>query len=137
MDTDSIFYVHKEYLWIPPTGNYLGDMTDELDGDTVSVFVSDGPKNYMYKQANSGAITCKIKGFSLNYRTSKQINFETMVDLVTTVPREKIKIYPHRLRRTKDMRIIARDEEKDYRIVYDKRQIRHKYFTIPYGYTVG
>ena len=30
-DTDSIIYVSKPGEWEPPTGDYLGDLTDEID----------------------------------------------------------------------------------------------------------
>ena len=29
-DTDSIIYTYKSQEWIPPTGEYLSDLTDEL-----------------------------------------------------------------------------------------------------------
>ena len=29
-DTDSIIYTYKSQEWIPPIGEYLGDLTDEL-----------------------------------------------------------------------------------------------------------
>ena len=49
-DTDSVIYVHKPGKPDPPLGNYLGDLTDELDdGDYITSFVSGGPKNYAYR----------------------------------------------------------------------------------------
>ena len=48
-DTDSINYVSKVGEWEPPTGSYLGELTDELDGNHITTFVSGGPKNYSYK----------------------------------------------------------------------------------------
>lgn len=38
-DTDSIVYV-IDGMNDPPLGNFLGDFTDELEGDTISTFVS-------------------------------------------------------------------------------------------------
>lgn len=38
-DTDSIIYATTGAN-DPPTGNYLGDFTDELDGDIITTFVS-------------------------------------------------------------------------------------------------
>lgn len=53
-DTDSIIYVDRpgdEYH--PPVGNFLGEMTDELEkegaGSFITEFVSGGPKHYGYK----------------------------------------------------------------------------------------
>ena len=49
-DTDSVIYVHQPGKPDPPLGNYLGDLTDELDaGDYITSFVSGGPKNYAYR----------------------------------------------------------------------------------------
>ncbi|CAB4006372.1 DNA polymerase [Paramuricea clavata] len=48
-DTDSVIYVSKEDEWEPPTGSYLGQLTDELDGGYITTFVSGGPKNYAYE----------------------------------------------------------------------------------------
>ena len=46
-DTDSVIYVHEPGKPDPPLGDYLGDLTDELDpGDYITTFVSGGPKNY-------------------------------------------------------------------------------------------
>ena len=43
-DTDSIIYIEREGEYSPPVGDYLGDMTDELDGGHITEFVSGGPK---------------------------------------------------------------------------------------------
>lgn len=38
-DTDSVIYA-SDGLNDPPLGNFLGEFTDELDGDVISCFVS-------------------------------------------------------------------------------------------------
>ena len=38
-DTDSIIYASDGFN-DPPTGNYLGDFTDELNGEVITSFVS-------------------------------------------------------------------------------------------------
>ena len=58
------------YKWRPgqpsiATGDFLGDMTDELDGDVITEFVSGGAKNYGY-QTRGGKVVCKVHGFTLN-----------------------------------------------------------------------
>ena len=35
-----------------PTGRFLGDMTDEFDGDHIVGFILAGPKNYGYRTSN-------------------------------------------------------------------------------------
>ena len=43
-DTDSVIYVREPGKFEPPLGDYLGDLTDELDpGDYITTFVSGGP----------------------------------------------------------------------------------------------
>ena len=48
-DTDSVVYVHEPGKPDPPLGDYLGELTDELNGDYITTFLSGGPKNYGYK----------------------------------------------------------------------------------------
>lgn len=57
-DRDSGIYVSKDGDWEPETGVYLGEVTDALNGDYISAFVSAGPKNYSYKLSN-GKTCCK------------------------------------------------------------------------------
>ena len=52
-------------------------MTDELDGDVITEFVSGGAKNYGY-QTRGGKVMCKVRGFTLNVRGSAILNFRTM-----------------------------------------------------------
>ena len=65
-DTDSVIYVHKPGKPDPPLGNYLGDLTDELNGDYITSFVSGGPKNYAYR-TKKGKTETKIRGITLDY----------------------------------------------------------------------
>ncbi|KAF8794344.1 hypothetical protein HNY73_002335 [Argiope bruennichi] len=91
-DTDSIIYA-SDGTNDPPLGNFLGEFTDELDGDTITTFVSGGPKNYAFK-TKSGETCCKDRGFTLNSKNVKKLNFEAMealiqnMDLETTIPLE-------------------------------------------------
>ena len=41
---DSVIYIERLGEWNPEMGDYLGDMTDELDGGEITEFVSGGPK---------------------------------------------------------------------------------------------
>ena len=42
-------------------------MTDELDDDIVTEFVSAGAKKYGY-MTREGKVTCNVRGFTLNVR---------------------------------------------------------------------
>ena len=64
-DTDSVVFVHEPGKPEPPLGDYLGDLTDELDGDYITTFVSGGPKNYAYVTNNGKSVT-KIRGITLD-----------------------------------------------------------------------
>ncbi|XP_041485956.1 uncharacterized protein LOC121432163 [Lytechinus variegatus] len=140
-DTDSIIYIERAHVpdeWCPPLGDYLGDLTDELDGKYIRSFISGGPKNYAYK-LNTGETTCKVKGITLNYRNSQVINFDTMKQMVTHMGLDessKLTVFnPYQITRVnKKQRIETRESSKDYRLVYDKRVVRENFFTIPYGY---
>ena len=71
-DTGSIIYVSKEGEWEPPTGSYLGELTNELDGNHIATFVSGGPKNYSYK-VNTSKTVCKVRGIPSIIGLSKML----------------------------------------------------------------
>ena len=139
-DTDSVIYVHKPGKPDPPLGNYLGDLTDELDdGDYITSFVSGGPKNYAYR-TKKGKTDTKIRGITLDYATTRKINHTVIRDLVhlhtdcetdakvtVDIP---FKITPDK----KEKSIVTKRMKKDYRVVYNKRVITENYETVPYGY---
>jgi hypothetical protein len=68
------------------TGDYLADLTDELEdfgpGSFEREFVSGGPKNYAFSVfcPATGKCTnkCKVKVITLNYENSKVVNFTTL-----------------------------------------------------------
>ena len=80
-DTDSVIYIHKPNQSDPPLGNYLGDLTDELNGDYITSFVSRGPKNYAYRTKN-GKTDTKIRGITLDYATTGKLNHAVVRALV-------------------------------------------------------
>ena len=63
-DTDSVIFTSQPDEWIPPLGDYLGELTNELDdGDYITTFAAGGPKNYTY-QTKNGKTVCKVRGFT-------------------------------------------------------------------------
>ena len=68
-DTDSVIYLTQPGQPEPQLGNYIGDLTDELGGDQITIFASGGPKNYCYK-TNGGKTEVKVHNFGL-YGTTK------------------------------------------------------------------
>ena len=64
-DTDSVIYLSQPGQPEPRLGNYIGDLTDELGGEHITVFASGGPKNYGYK-TNTGKTEVKVRGITLD-----------------------------------------------------------------------
>ena len=106
-------------------------MTDELEGGK---WVGTGPKSYSY-ETNTGDITCKVKGFTLNYECSQIINGGAMNDIVhdpsKTVTIEKKNAIT---RDAKTKTIVNQDQTKTFALGYDKRVLQSNFDTLPYGY---
>ena len=134
-DTDSVIFTSRPGEWVPPLGDYLSELTNELDDeDHITTFVSGGPKNYAY-QTKNGKTICKVRGFTLNYRGSQKLNFSTMCEQVCRPNGELIfRENPHFIKRdakTKTIHTVAL--KKKYKLVYDKRVVRG-FDRFPYGY---
>ena len=138
-DTDSVIYVHEPGKPEPPLGDYLGDLTDELDGDYIAEFMSGGPKNYAYETNNDKRVM-KVRGITLNYATLQKLNFEAMRNLIDLYVdcgiQDKVTVdNPFQITRDKkNKKIITKGMSKDYQIVYNKRVVKENYGTVPYGY---
>ena len=138
-DTDSVIYVHEPGKPEPALGDYLGDLTDELDGDYITEFMSGGPKNYAYMTNNDKRVM-KIRGITLNYAALQKVNFEVMCNFIDLYVgcgiQDKVTIdNPFQITRDKkNKKIITKGTKKDYQIVYNKRVVKDNYGTVPYGY---
>ncbi|CAC5391674.1 unnamed protein product [Mytilus coruscus] len=137
-DTDSIIFASKPVDWRPMTGDYLSDLTDELPNNNIDVFVSGGPKNYAFKLIKpdkaGNQTCCKIRGIMLNYKNSLELNFEIVKEMVKGRMKSVTVTDEYKIRRNvKSSDIITCVEEKDYRIVFDKRVLKDNYKTVPYG----
>ena len=149
-DTDSIiFSVKKGEDYIPPLGEYLGQLTNELtckevgcithncSGHWIVEFISCGPKNYTYR-LNTGEIVCKVRGFSLNYKGSQVINFQSMKEALyawkNKSPLELVTIKTEIVRDKHQPKVYSRSISKHYGVVYDKRILLPDFTTVPYGF---
>ena len=140
-DTDSVIYIHQPDQWNPDIGTKLGEWTDEEPKSKIIKFIGLGPKNYGYqyreKQTGNVKTKCKVKGITLDYNTSKLVNFDVMYDCVTSQERNTVSVvveYPCRIRRHRDRTVTSEKQTKTFRFVYTKRIIKERYETIPYGY---
>ena len=144
-DTDSVIYTVRPGQPDIALGDYLGDMTNELDGDDIiTEFTSAGPKNYGYKTLH-GKIGCKVRGFTLNVRGAQQLNYNVMrqnlLDEIQQPLDERRNVnvvnpnFFWRNPATKHLRVITRT--KRYGLVFDKRVVDPNTFkSYPYGYTM-
>ena len=136
-DTDSIIYVSNGIGYDPKLGDYLGQLTNEIDkkdGNYIVEFLSCGPKNYAY-QLDSGKQKCTIKGFTLNYQATLLLNFESMKQIIFEDQKRKIQIEQLKFARDKKTWDISTSViTKLYSFVYDKRVIQPNMDTLPFGY---
>ena len=143
-DTDSVIFSWKPGQPDIPLGDFLGEMTNELDdGDYIIDFTSAGPKNYGYKTKN-GKVCCKVRGFTLNVRGQQQLNYiimrQNLLEELTDPLDERRNIdvvNPNFFTRhpaTKQLKVGPRT--KRYALVFDKRVVDPDTFkSYPYGYT--
>ena len=136
VDTDSIIYRTGNAIDMLKTGDYLGQLTNEVPDGRITHFVSAGPKNYALKieQDNQTSTLVKVRGITLNYNTSLQIDFKTVKEIIdfpdTTVATKR----QHIRRRARERLLVTREESKDYKLAFNKRVIQSNYETVPYGF---
>lgn len=160
-DTDSCIYVStgNPHEYEPLTGNFLGDMTNELESygrdSFIESFVSGGPKFYAYVVRTSDGHThevCKVKGITLNFENSRLVNFNSIREILLqrerdaqegetggneeneVTPETSINLRFKAIRRTAFHEIITRDETKICAPVLLKRRFINNRCSLPYGY---
>ena len=159
-DTDSVIYSYQPGEWMPPLGERLGELTDEIsckevgcrgcvEGHWIVAFVSGGPKNYAYR-LNTGQVVTKVRGFSLNYSASRVVNMTSMEECLHLWKKRKdgsssssssssdegelITITTMFCRNKVKPKIYTSRVPKRYNVVYDKRRVLSDFQTLPYGY---
>lgn len=132
-DTDSVIYTATGNQKQLQLGDYLGELTNELsENEHITDFVSAGPKLYAFK-TNKGNTVCKVRGFTLNYEASQQINFETVRrDILNGAV---ISIRTNNIVREKcSSRVLNKLIDKKCRKVIDKRLVKNNNIAFPFGY---
>ena len=67
-------------------GEFLGeDLKDEYPHKGLTQYVGLGAKNYAIRFTDDTS-ECKVRGFTLNYQTSKMIDFDTMLEMLQKKP---------------------------------------------------
>ena len=115
---DSIIYLTRpEDTFNLPTGSFLGDLTDELEGygpgAYITKFVSGGPKNYGFQVLSpTTGVTkeaVKIKGFTINSATSAILNFQTLdrkvAEFLATGSRDKTAVEQTKISRVQGHKV--------------------------------
>ena len=139
-DTDSVIFSTKLGATKPELNDFLGDLTNEVPGNSIITFVSGGPKNYGYELAkpdeDGNRTHCKIRGITLNYKNRLNVNFDVLKTFVTKRQNASVSVLnAHKIARDRNSsKIITRPERKDYQLVFDKRVIRDNHISYPYGY---
>ena len=138
-DTDSVIYKWSAGLPKVPTGDFLGDLKDELNGDHIVEFVSGGPKNYAYRTEREKT-ECKVRGFTLNVRGKETLNFDSMRRTILNVLKgEEEEIHqfnPTHFKRDTTLKDVSHvPQKKRYRLVFEKRVIGPSTkSSLPFGY---
>jgi len=142
-DTDSVIFKKRPDQPDIPIGDFLGEMTNELDKDDyITEFASGGAKNYGYK-THKGKVECKVRGFTLNVRGSKTLNYDVMKrNILAEIDaplqhRRTVKVTNpnHFKRNVTEKKIALINQAKAYGLVFDKRVIDKKTkHSFPFGY---
>ena len=144
-DTDSIIFVKRDGDPEIETGEFLGDLTDELPtGARCEKFVSGGPKNYGYQyRLSDGSLktVIKTKGIRHNCKTLSMFNLDIMEGIVRDFagqdePRVSREILLPQMQfrsawNTHDVRTVS--SNKRYRVVSNKKWILGNE-TRPFGF---
>ena len=132
-DTDSVIFKSVPGLYEPHTSDQIGGMTDELEGDFITEFVSNGAKTYAYT-TNKGKQVVKCKGFTLNKLGSDRLTLDAMKHLVTA-NQDSISVTQDVIRsEAKRLRVYSEKQTKVYTCTFDKRVRQPNHTSIPYGY---
>ena len=134
-DTDSVIYLCAEGDEAVKTGNYLGQLTNELSCDEwITHFCSTGPKSYSYITNLNNEIV-HIKGFSLNNKAVKEkLNFISLHSCLENKNKIIEIKYEDKITRDKLNHVFKQDETKIFSFTFNKRVVKNDFYTVPYGF---
>ena len=133
-DTDSCWFIGRKGRNTIPAGDSLGELTNELEGGYITKWTGTGPKSYSY-ETNNGDVTCKVKGFTLNYVYRLKIKGDVMNDIVHD-PSKLVTIEKKNAitRDAKTKKVVNQDQTKTFSLGYDKCVVQSNFDTLPYGF---
>lgn len=78
-------------------------------------------------------------GITLNYKNSLDINFDTIRNTITLTGKSVVTVQnDYKIARDSKMtEIITKKENKDYKLVFDKRILQRGLISVPYWYLNG
>jgi hypothetical protein len=136
-DKDSVVYTSRPGEWKAELGDYLGDLTDKVSDNRIIVchrWTKEICLQDCQTRQGGNTTICKVRGITLNYKNSLTINFDTIKDMVINY-RDDVKTMRDDNKITRDhKRLLTVHQDKDYRIVFDKRVIMQGDSTRPYGF---
>jgi hypothetical protein len=141
-DTDSVIYVHKVGMTQKmKTGDYLGDLTDELEkfsaGSYIEEFVSGGTKNYAFSvfcpSTGKQTTKCKVKDITLNYENSKVVNFTSLRRMILEDDTPVHVHNPKKIKRKHGGVVVSEPETKKYKVLFKQRRLMANFDSFPYG----
>ena len=142
-DTGSVIYIQNvDEAPKVHKGDYLGDLTDELEefgsGSFIEEFVSGGPKNYAFMVfcpvTGKRIFKCKVKGITLNYNNSQVVNFTSLRSIILE---DDTPLHVHNSKKIKRKYcgvVVSEPETKEYKVVFKKRRLMDNFDSLPYGY---
>jgi len=134
MDTDSVIFIAKENDPMPPLGDFLGQLTDEIpQGLWITEFISSGPKSYSYRLSDNSE-RIKFKGVMMNEANAKFVSFQSIQEVVTKGLVIRLPTYNLFVRDKINGQVFNKLTYKTVKLVYDKRVLLDNYDTLPYGY---
>ncbi len=142
-----IFLQRDEDDPLPPTGCFLGELTNELtkpygEGSYITEFCSGGPKQYCYTVVTPSGEekrTLKAKGITLNFNALNVLNYESMKESVLSFldgeddDGRRVINYQQIRKHPVGPKVLTVNAVKSHRVVYDKRVLRNG-TTYPFGY---
>ena len=142
-DTDTVILIQPSgEPWHITTGDKLGDMQSELKPSEIVIeFLSGGPKNCAYWLiTNEGEKTvCKIRGITLNYHSSKLVNFEVIKSMILGQGESVFNVHTeHKIKRKRKaggvVDLVTEPENKRHRISFFKRRRMSEHSSVTLGY---